>query len=224
VPEKLARLTVDNRAAVDAAFAAAARTAVVVAGFETRADGKSLNEARVYGSPGVVRASYEKHHMVPGFESDLTPGTMRTTLREPSSLWGVAICKDMDFPRLSRAYSRDGVGLMLVPAWDFGADGWLHARMAVARGVEGGFSIARAAKQGLLTVSDSRGRVLAEAESHAAPFSMLEAQAPVLHESTVYARFGDWFGWANVVLLTALVTASRRTKPSAISRQPSAIS
>lgn len=51
---------------------------------------------------------------------------------------------------------------MLVPAWDFVADLWQHGQIAVMRGVEDGFSIARAAKQGYLTVSDNRGRIVAE--------------------------------------------------------------
>ena len=49
----------------------------------------------------------------------------------------VAICKDLDYPPLGRAYARAEVGLLLVPAWDFQNDGWLHSRMAVMRGVEG---------------------------------------------------------------------------------------
>jgi apolipoprotein N-acyltransferase len=101
--------------------------------------------------------------MLPPFESKFTVGNSRTTLQQPSGLWGVIICKDMDFPGLSREYGRDGVGLLLVPAWDFDADGWLHGRMAILRGVENSFSIARAPRHGILSVSDSRGRVLARA-------------------------------------------------------------
>ena len=43
------------------------------------------------------------------------------------------ICKDMDFPLLSRQYGNDGAGLMLVPAYDFVTDGWLHGRMAILK-------------------------------------------------------------------------------------------
>jgi apolipoprotein N-acyltransferase len=54
-----------------------------------------------------------------------------------------------------------GWAYVLVPAWDFTLDGWLHDRMAVMRGVESGFTVVRAAKQALLTVSHDRGRILA---------------------------------------------------------------
>ena len=59
--------------------------------------------------------------------------------------------------QLGRAYSRLGVDAMLVPAYDFDRDAWSHASMAVLRGVEGGFSVVRAARDGLLTVSDRYG-------------------------------------------------------------------
>src|SRR5215472_7696622 len=107
----------------------------------------------------------------------------------------------MDFPALARRNAAGGVGLLLVPAWDFDDDGWLHDRMAVMRGVEGGFSIARSAKQGVLTVSDDRGRVLGEVSTSAAPFASLVATVRVRHDDTVYARFGDWFARANLALL-----------------------
>jgi len=68
----------------------------------------------------------------------------------------------MDFPKLSREYASDGADLMLVHAWDFNVDRWLHSRMAVLRAVENGSALARSARNGLLTLSDNRGRILAE--------------------------------------------------------------
>ncbi len=54
---------------------------------------------------------------------------------------------------------------MYVPAWDFIKDDWLHSRMAILRGVENGYAIVRTARQGALTISDYRGKVLYEASS-----------------------------------------------------------
>jgi apolipoprotein N-acyltransferase len=115
------------------------------------------------------------------------------------------ICKDMDFPRLSRQYSQDGVGLLLVPAWDFVQDGWLHGRMAVLRGVESGFSIARSAKLGILTATDDRGRILAERDTLGIPFATVIVTLPVRHDATIYSRFGDWFAWLDIVVLLILM-------------------
>ncbi len=164
-----------------------------------------LNEARLYLPAASAPLTYEKHHMLPPFESDMLVGTTRLVFDQPSGKWGVAICKDMDFPELSRQYDNDGIGLLLVPAWDFDVDAWLHDRMAILRGVESGFSIARTAKNGLLTITDDRGRVLAESSSASAPFASLLARVPVHHDATFYAEYGDWFGWLNVLGMAVLI-------------------
>jgi len=158
------------------------------------------NEARVY-APRAPLEKYDKHHMLPPFESKWQPGTTLTLLREPSGTWGVAICKDMDFTPLSRQYGEAGAGLLLVPAWDFVLDRWEHGHMAIMRGVEDGFSIARAAKQGYLTVSDDRGRILAETQSDSAPFATLAANVPAAHQTTLYLLLGDWFAWLALATL-----------------------
>jgi apolipoprotein N-acyltransferase len=126
------------------------------------------------------------------------------------------ICKDMDFPQLSRQYGNDGTALLLVPAWDFNADGWLHGRMAILRGVESGFTIARAPKQGVLTVTDDTGRVIAERVTGSEPFTSLMATAPVRHTATIYARYGDWFAWLNLAAAGGfLVGAAVQRSPQA---------
>jgi apolipoprotein N-acyltransferase len=221
VPEKLARIPDASITLVDSPISAAARHgAIIIIGIERWMPTAKLNEARVYTPEGRLQATYEKHHMLPAFESDLPPGTTRTVLQQPSGEWGVEICKDMDFPALSRQYGNDGVGLLLVPAWDFVMDGWLHDRMALMRGVESGFTIARAAKQGLLTVSDDRGRVLAEQRTDSAGFATLMDNAPVHHDTTIYDSWGDWFAWLNVLALviiwiTGFMPAYRKLPSSA---------
>ena len=127
---------------------------------------------------------------------------------------GLAICKDMDFHDIGRAYGLLGADLLLVPAWDFGVDGTLHSRMAVLRGVEGGFAIARAARHGNLTLSDDRGRIVAET-GEASGSAQLVADLPLHQSRTLYARWGDWFVWIDLALLAMigaawLVSAQRR--------------
>ncbi|HEY3738218.1 MAG TPA: nitrilase-related carbon-nitrogen hydrolase, partial [Bryobacteraceae bacterium] len=185
IPEKIAVIKTIPIEEIDAAFGGAAKHgAMVVVGLERWTSDAKLNEARVYDSNGGVEASYEKHHMLPPIESHLLVGTARVDL--PGNE-GVEICKDMDFPGLSREYAHDGAALMIVPAWDFHTDGWMHDRMAVVRGVESGFSLVRNAKEGLLTVSDTRGRVTAEQHSDSAQYAELVADAHAAHVSTFYA-------------------------------------
>ena len=150
---------------------------------------------------GELAATYNKHHLLPPGENRFTPGTKRAVVSGISGKWGLEICKDMDFPRLSRQYSRDGVALLIVPASDFVDDGWLHGRMAILRGVESGFSIARSAKLGILTATDDRGRVLAQRDTIGPSFATAVANIPVRHDSTLYSRFGNWFAWVCVALL-----------------------
>ncbi len=208
LPEKLGVVVDPGLEGVDALLEkVTARDGTTIAvGVIRRSGGASFNEARVYAA-GRMAGVYDKHHMLPAFESEFTPGRRRMVIPAAPSPWGVAICKDMDFPRPSRGYGVDGVGLLLVPAWDFGADGWLHARMAVARGVESGFTVVRAAKMGRLTVSDDRGRILGEVDSGAGPFASLMAAVPVGWGRTPYARLGNWFAWADLGLLAILLVS-----------------
>jgi apolipoprotein N-acyltransferase len=199
---------------VDALFEQAARDNHVTI-FVSLEHQPNLHQARLYAPNGTLEALYEKHHMLPAFEGYLLPGTTRVVVDRPSGKWGTEICKDMDFPRLSRQYGNDGVGLMLVPAWDFVSDAWLHQHMGILRGVESGFSIARSAKQGMLSVSDSRGRILAQQSSAAppgsptAPFSILVASVPVWHQPTFYGKTGNWFAWLDLILAVILLMSSR---------------
>ena len=68
--------------------------------------------------------------------------------------------------------------------------------MAVLRGIEGGFAIARSARDGHLTLSDDRGRVLAQTSSAGTdgPITLL-GDVPLGGTRTAYARWGDAFGW-----------------------------
>jgi apolipoprotein N-acyltransferase len=64
------------------------------------------------------------------------------------------------------------------------------------RGVESGFSIARAAKQSLRAVRDDHGRILAETQSDSAAFATLVADVTVVHHTTLDLLLGDWFALA----------------------------
>jgi apolipoprotein N-acyltransferase len=206
LPEKLGAVLDAEDAKTDPIFQRLAdRTGTTIVVGQLHISGAAkYNQARVY-QPHAEVLSYDKEHMLPPFESPLTPGTELVTLPKSQETWGVAICKDMDFAGPSRQYGKEDVGLMLVPAWDFNRDRTWHGHIAVMRGVEGGFSMVRAAKNGFLTVSDDRGRVLAESRSDAAPFSTLLASVPAVHSATVYLLLGDWFAWVACALLALVL-------------------
>ena len=118
----------------------------------------------------------------------------------------------MDFPKLSREYAADGVDLMLVPAWDFNVDRWLHSRMAVLRAVENGFALARSARNGLLTLSNNLGRILAEAATVPDRFVSITGKVNVASEKTLYTRVGDWFAWLCVAMFIILLAFQLLTR------------
>ena len=154
--------------------------------------------------PGTAAPiTYTKHHLIPGFEDKLTPGHDYALLNGSPRI-GLAICKDMDFHDIGNAYADRGAQLLLVPAGDFVVDGWLHSRMAIMRGVESGFAVARVARRGRLTLSDDRGRVVAEASSEKHGTELI-GDVPLHDTHTLYSRWGDWFAWLNSFGLLTLV-------------------
>jgi apolipoprotein N-acyltransferase len=208
LPEKIARVPDSALPEVDALFSSAAADthSAIVLGLVRRTATAAFNESRFYSSEGKLQASYDKHHLIPRIEPE-RPGTARVLLDQPSGRWGLQICKDMDFPGLSREYGSEGASLLLVPAWDFKVDAWLHGRMAILRAVENGFALARSARYGHLTLNDNRGRILAETASAFGRFASITGTVNIVRETTLYTRFGDWFAWINVTVFVILLVS-----------------
>jgi apolipoprotein N-acyltransferase len=215
LPEKFVTLrpAIEAEARRRLAGAAEAAGLTLVAGLDLRADDdRRRNVAVALGPHGEVFAEYDKQHLVPGWEDRYRPGAELAWVDRRRGL-ALAICKDLDFPELARRYALAGARVLLVPAWDFEVDGPLHARHAKLRGIESGLALVRVAAQGLLTVMDARGRVLAERPTAAgAGPPMLVAEVPEGDGPSWYARVGDLAGWAICGLaaaLTALAAARR---------------
>jgi apolipoprotein N-acyltransferase len=206
LPEKIGRISESALPEVDSVYSsvASATHAAIVLGLVRNTLSGAFNSSRLYSADGKLQANYDKHHLVPGVEPE-KPGDKRVILDESSGRWGLQICKDMDFPKLSREYALEGANLLLVPAWDFDLDRWLHSRMAVLRAVENGFALARSARDGLLTLSDNRGRILAEATTMPGRFVSITGKVNVSPEETFYTRAGDWFAWLCVAVFVSLL-------------------
>jgi apolipoprotein N-acyltransferase len=197
-----------DKATIPEFAASAARNRVTInAGIALKDGARGQRNSALAFVPGAAApVGYAKHHLIPGFEDHYRPGTDYAML--PGTRTGLAVCKDMDFHDTARAYSDRGANLLLVPAWDFAADGRMHSRMAVMRGIENGFAIARAALRGNLTLSDDRGRIVAETSDELGDATLIGEVA--LHDShTLYARWGDWFAWLSLATLVAALAMSR---------------
>lgn len=214
-PEKIAVLRPAWRSTVNAELETVAHMghALVVAGFDERGINRQ-NNALIFFANGSAPETYTKRRLVPGLESAFVPGVRSFML---SDRMGVAICKDMDFPAMLREDALVSPNLYTVPAWDFDRDAVWHARLAIMRGVENGFAVARAANDGLLTLSDAYGRVLGVKATAEGGMVTLRGDIPRGPGQTLYGRIGDSLAYIclalSVLLLAVAVFAkSERTR------------
>jgi apolipoprotein N-acyltransferase len=176
-------------------------------------DGKNpANWAWLFAPDGSLAASYEKHHMAPPERREhYATGTDYSLETIDGQSYGLAICKDMHFAAFGRAYGQRHAAVVLVPAWDFDyLDGWIEARTTLFRGIENGYAVIRASREGLLTASDAYGRILAEVPSSAMPGRSLLLKvviaAPV---QTLYTRIGNIPGWLCVAAAAVSLSLGR---------------
>jgi apolipoprotein N-acyltransferase len=139
------------------------------------------NSAYLFSPDGKLLIQYDKQHPLLTYESGMIRGTSLSLLNTVSQgKWGISICKDNDFINPDRAYAKNGINILFVPAFDFGIDAWVHARFAIMQGITGNYAVARAAQKGLLSLTDNRGRIIA-----LAPVSTTEDQTLLFAEITL---------------------------------------
>jgi apolipoprotein N-acyltransferase len=209
LPEKIALLDRQGseRAAAMVAETARMTRATIVVGIEVKDAGLYRNRALVAGPDGRT-AWYDKQRPVPGWEARDVPGKTPLLADLAGARFGVAICKDMHIPAIAREYA-DAAALLAVPAWDFGQDGWMGARMSALRAVENGYAMARSARDGFVGAYDRSGRVLTERASGQG-VTVADAALPATGHETIYARIGDVFGWTTVTAVLLLLVWFRR--------------
>jgi apolipoprotein N-acyltransferase len=199
-PERAVVIRPQWRDAVNAPFEALARSAhaAVLIGADLRETPRS-NSALMYFPNGAAPIPYAKRHLIPGLESVFEPGKKSFMTGD---FIGVALCKDMDFPATLRSDALLAPTLYAVPAWDFDADGAWHARLAMMRGIENGFAVVRAANNGVLSISDAYGRVIAARKTGGGMVTLkaIVARGP---GRTLYAGIGD--GLAEIALAMTLL-------------------
>jgi apolipoprotein N-acyltransferase len=209
LPENIARLGPGWRAIAEARLSAAADDvhAALVSGFNTEIDGAQRNVSLAFVPGEQHPVVYEKRRLVPVLESEhYTPGSAPKVL---SRGMGLEICKDMDFPRMLREdETATRPVLLAVPAWDFDRDDWSHARVAMMRSVENAVPMARAARDGLLTLNDRYGNLVARART-VGGFTTVIGDLPLDGRGggTIYDRIGDAFAWLCMALSAGILGA-----------------
>jgi apolipoprotein N-acyltransferase len=221
LPEKIVNATTATEATIKNIFlsAAASNHTAIVTGYTQLMNGKTkLNKALVISAKGELLSDYQKVNLFEGeARGGFVPGNQISVFDLHNIASGVAICKDMDYSGFIRKYDKNNPMIMYVPAWDFIQDGWLHSRMAILRGVENGYVIVRAARQGLLTISDYKGKVLYEASCTNNKAAGLVGIFPLVETTTIYRQFGDWFGYLMAITAITFILLTQNAK---ISRKP----
>ena len=163
------------------------------------------NIAVVFDPDGKIVASYAKHHLIPSLEWDYKAGSKPAIFDAPWGRTAVLISQDLDFPDTASELAAHEVRVVVAPASDWRGSEVIHQRMAVVRGVESGFSLARAARGGILSANDSRGRLIAMRAPLHGSDTMATADLPIGTGRTFYSRTDDWFGRLCVIFTILLM-------------------
>lgn len=196
LPEKILQTNNQNNLLLVRKFQQAAKDnhVMLVFGLRQNIDNKVYNTEFVISPEGKVINQYHKEHMLPASESYYTKGKeIKLVQLSDKSKIGLAICKDMDFITPAINYSKKGAGLLLVPALDFWVDAKAHQTPAIFRGIEGGYSLVRAAQWGLLTITNQYGEIIQTKIVSDKRVVSIIANVPVYKGNTFYAKYGDWF-------------------------------
>jgi apolipoprotein N-acyltransferase len=177
----------------------------LVAGLNQIGRTPKRNIAVVFAPDGTIAASYAKHHPLPSLESDYKAGSKPAIFEPPWGRTAVLISQDLDFPETARELAAHDVRMVVAPASDWRGSQVIHQRMAVVRGVESGFSLVRAARGGMLSASDSRGREIAALEPAHGEDTIATASLPLGAGWTLYSRADDWFGRVCVMFTILLM-------------------
>jgi len=212
----MASIPEDQDAIVAPLVAVSRQTGVrIIAGFHS--DKPPADFALSITPDGGIQR-YDKRHTVPGLEDRFTPGRASGWLGEGRA---TQICFDMDFPWTVRPEAAKGVVLMGVPSGDFGLDRWVHARLAVMRGVENGFALVRPAHDGMVLASDAQGRLVASKTDAPAGLTMIVADLPLGPGPTLYTHIGNAFAWLCLAATFALGALSMLSRSKLVTERTS---
>jgi apolipoprotein N-acyltransferase len=188
------------------------------------------NAAYLIQPDGGTAAIYRKIHLVPFGEfvpfskllffvgplveavSDFTPGTEAILLPVNGHLASTAICYEVIYSSLIRAFVTHGSELLTTitnDAW-YGRSSaaYQHWEQASMRAIEEGRYLARAANTGISGFVDPYGRVMQR--SNMFESAVMAEDVRFLTGRTIYSRIGDVVGWLSVAFTLAALLAGRR--------------
>lgn len=190
------------------------------------------NAAFLIQPDGTTGAVYRKIHLVPFGEyvplkrllffvgtiveavSDYSPGTDAVLLPVAGHEASTAICYEVIYSSLMRAFVTQGSELLTTitnDAW-YGRSSaaYQHWQQASLRAIEEGRYLARAANTGISGFVDPYGRVLQR--SGLFQSAVMTEDLRFISARTIYSRIGDLVGWLSVALTAAALVAAWRPR------------
>ena len=188
------------------------------------------NAAVLVGADGQSRRSYRKMQLVPFGEyvplkpllffvgplveavSDFSAGTDAIVFDADGRRISVAICYEVVYPSIARAFVHEGSELLATitnDAW-FGRSSapYQHFEQASLRAVENGRYLVRAANTGISGAVDPYGRVLAATALFEPAAIVVDVR--LLDHRTVYTYLGDLVAWLSAAGTALIVVSLRR--------------
>lgn len=200
-----------------------------------------FNSAQVIDPRGRSAGRYDKIHLVPFGEyvpfrdllffakkltrevGDFSRGTEHRVFDLNGARYGAAICYESIFPGEMREYTVNGAQVLVV----ISNDGWYgdsaaplnHLEMTRMRAIENHRWVLLDTNNGITASIDPFGRIVRQAPRNVRT-ALVAPYAPQI-ESTFYARNGDVFAWACVVIsLLALFVRARISAGTMIEARP----
>ena len=159
------------------------------------------NKVVVINPHGNIEATFFKNKPVPVVEGSIAGDGKIPVVKTPFGNVALSICYDADFPSLMQGASANKADIMILPSGDWKEVSPFHARMAVFRAIENGFSLFRMVSGATSIATDFNGRILSSQDFYNSGERIMIAYLPTQRKVTVYSIVGDVFAWVCSVAL-----------------------
>ena len=133
----------------------------------------------------------------------------------PHGKVGLGVCWDRHRLWITRELARAGAQIVLMPVDDdFNHNRWFpafHASDSVFRAVENRVTFGLGTTSGISLVVDPYGRVMAESGINER--TAIIGKVFTVSGTTLYTRFGDWFGWLMVIGVVIMIGRGLFNRP-----------
>ncbi|MBN1271435.1 MAG: hypothetical protein JXB26_04120 [Candidatus Aminicenantes bacterium] len=178
---------------------------------EPRAEHPGFRNTFIFiNSEGKKVFEHHKSKLLPRLETNIyNPGNGTFTAYETDKgMISAAICYETLFPDVIRRAAKPDTRILIIPSSDWKEIKNTHARIAVTRAVENGFSLLRPTSDGISMAADPFGRIFGRIDYSTKNRASLTMELPVKKVDTLYAVLGDWLAWLCLLVSAALVASS----------------